>query len=724
MKRTAIFFFLLGALSLSAQNASTVETRALIQNFRQAKSVDKMSKELMNRFVIRQSNDGQYIGVTAKVGPAFDKELLSRDGIVVTSQVADIVAMRVPIERLESLQSAPGIVSFSVAHRAQPTMDNTRADTRTDSVQAGLGVPMPFNGEGVLIGITDWGFDYTHPNLTKKANPRIERAWDQYKTSGPAPAGFDYGTEHVGYDALKAAKCDTSNLYKYNTHGTHVAGICGGSGLANGHVVGQAPGVHFLLGSWFLDETSWLDQVAWMYKASKEANKRLVINSSWGMYTFSTLDGTSHLSQAINAYADSGIVFVTSGGNNGDCNFHIRHTFTDNDTLRSVASYYSSGIGQALIFWGEPTNQSNSGNFKVGFEFVSSDTVFRSPLYSTSDNINFLEGDIMTDSIAYHYDIMTESSNPLNQRPHILMNVSKARNYSLRIICIADEGTMVNVWNVANLANNAGNMGNDFVTGNFAGCVAGDKWYGIGEPACADKTISVAAHEADQVIAGQFQVGSLAYFSSNGPTLDGRYKPEISAPGVNVVSSISSYCDGIDDYHAYQQVVSGGHHYIWSKMSGTSMSSPAVSGIVALMLQANPRLTVDEIKEIIFTTARNDKRTGPLHQNDSISLQWGYGKIDALRAVNMAYDRLSIEDRGTIQPQLVAFPNPTRDRLTVLTGTDRMSTAELYSIDGTQVMSFNVSSEATVDISHLNKGVYLLRVKETSGVRTIKIVKD
>lgn len=234
----------------------------------------------------------------------------------------------------------------------------------------------------------------------------------------------------------------------------------------------------------------------------------------------------------------------------------------------------------------------------------------------------------------------------------------------------------------------------------------------------------MAAHEADQVIAGQFQVGSLAYFSSNGPTLDGRYKPEISAPGVNVVSSISSYCDGIDDYHAYQQVVSGGHHYIWSKMSGTSMSSPAVSGIVALMLQANPRLTVDEIKEIIFTTARNDKRTGPLHQNDSISLQWGYGKIDALRAVNMAYDRLSIEDRGTIQPQLVAFPNPTRDRLTVLTGTDRMSTAELYSIDGTQVMSFNVSSEATVDISHLNKGVYLLRVKETSGVRTIKIVKD
>ena len=728
MKKFVFSLFFFSALFAVAQNKSTIETKALIRDYSKAKSVEGMSQTLLSRLPIRQTPKGPAIGVLAKVDNRFDAETLKRDGIDITSRVADIVAMNVPLHKLESLESVPGIVLFSVAHRAAPMMDDTRFDTHTDSIQAGVGVPMPFNGSGVLIGITDWGFDYRHPNLNPKSNPRILRAWDQFKLSGPAPQGFDYGTEYKTYDELRAANCDTAGLYGYATHGTHVAGICGGKGTSSGQAIGQAPGAQFLLGSWYLDEPSWLDQVAWMYGVAKSENKRLVINSSWGMYTFSTLDGTSLLSQAINSYSDSGVVFVTSGGNNGDVNYHIQHTFeSDVDTLGSVASYYGSGIGQGLIYWGEPYGSEGYGNFKAAFALVNksdNSQVYFSPMFNTADDIIYTESYIVAGSDTIHYDIMTESANPLDNRPHALLNVGKNNDYNLVMLCYADSGTTVNVWNMANIANGAGNMGCNFTGTDILSCISGDYYYGIGEPACAEKTISVAAHDADRIKNGVFTPGTLAYFSSYGPTLDGRMKPEISAPGYNVVSSVSSWSDELSNYPAVYEAMSGGRRYTWARMSGTSMSSPAVTGIVALMLQANPYLTVDQIREIIFTTARNDNMTGPLIQNDSMSIRWGHGKIDALRAVNAAYDKLSVSQAAEITPQLVVFPNPTADFVTVRTGSNMPQPVEIFTIDGRKVMQTTLSGENIIDLSSLSKGVYFLRVSNSSSIRTAKIVKN
>ena len=728
MKKVVFFALLINVLAVCAQNRSTVETRAFLSNFEQAKGTAGMSQALLDRYPIRESQEGPAIGVMAKVDGRFDARALAAEGIVVTSRVADIVSMRAPLTRLSVLQHFPGIVTYSVAHRVAPEMDDTRVDTRTDSVQAGLGVPMPFDGEGVLIGITDWGFDYMHPNINKNSSQRIERAWDHFRLAGPAPEGFDYGTEIVGFEALKAAGGDTSGLYGYGTHGTHVAGICGGSGT-QGKAIGQAPQAHFLLGSWLLDEAAWMDQAVWMKNVAKEAGKRLVINSSWGMYTLSTLDGTSLLCQAIDAMSDSGVVFVTSAGNNGDANFHLRHVFGNDDTLTSIALYYSNGVGEALIYWGEPAEAGAAPQgFEVGFAMVKTDdpTVrYYSPLYGTEANIDFLEGYLMMDGDSVRYDVMTESSNPLDGRPHALLNVDKKSGWRLMMRCVADSSTMVNIWNVCNVQNHAGNTGCDFINGNIFGCQNGDKYYGIGEPACSRKTIAVAAHTADRYNnAGEYTEGDLTYFSSFGPTLDGQMKPEISAPGDNVVSSISSRCSDLSSYTAVLSTVLSGKHYIWSRMSGTSMSSPAVSGVVALMLQANPDLTTEQVRDILFSTARNDDKTGPLQENDSMSISWGYGKVDALKAVNAAYDLLGVEQAAQLQPDLVVFPNPAHDAVLLRTGSNRPQRMELYTIGGQRIGEQSVSSEAVVDLSGLPAGVYFVRVYDTCGVRTAKVVKE
>lgn len=660
------------------------------------------------------------ISFLAKMKPEYSTAMFEREGIVVGARAGNILTLCVPVDNLSSLERNPDIIQYSIAHRVGGiTMDKTRADTHTDKVQSGEDVinGSSLNGSGVLIGITDWGFDYTHPNINGVKNKIIERAWDHYRKAGPAPEGFNYGTEIVGFEALRDALGDTSNLYNYGTHGTHVAGICAGYGADDKHRFrGQAPGAHLLLCSFGLNESDWLDGVAWMHNVAKESGKRLVVNSSWGMYSFSCLDGRSLLSQAIDNLSNEGVVFCTSAGNNGDVNFHISRNFDENpDTIRTMANYYNyatDAIGQCLIMWGEEGH-----DFSACFRMRSEDsTIWAIPMVST-ENDTIIYDTLLCDTIRIPYRILVEHSNPYDNRPHIQMDVNKDLSLQLQLFIIAESGT-VHAWNVANKTNHAGNEGAAFSPGGNQGFDSGDALFGVGEPGCASKTITVAAHHADtwSYSGDTFFPGVLASFSSNGPLISGVQKPEISAPGYQVNSSISYWTDGT--YSPTAEKYAGGRTYIWSQMSGTSMSSPAVTGIVALVLQANPLLSTDEVREILFTTARNDSRTGDLHQNDSMSICWGWGKVDALEAVNKAIKKLSIEDAEKLQKPLLIYPNPTSSILFINTGCGEVVKVQIYNIEGECLLEKMIAYEGYVNINELVSGVYIIRV----GNRMEKLV--
>ena len=669
-----------------------------------------------------------HIDMLAKMVPNFDRSIFEKAGIVFGAQAGQIVTMSVPVESLPLLESAKEVLQYSISHTiAAPECNNNRFDTRTDSVHQGLGVVdnMPYNGEGVYIGITDWGFDYSHPNYNAgSGNLRLEMAWDHFKLSGPSPADKGYG-EGLNYgtlitESLRAAQGDTSNLYGYGTHGTHVAGITAGRGV-DGDQMGQAPGARLLFCSFGLGEKPWMDAVAWMKQVAQDSARRLVVNSSWGMYSFSTLDGTSLLSQAINAWADEGIVFCTSGGNNGRTSvpFHVSRTFRNDtvDTLRTVVVrasdiYTINETGQVLILWGEENH-----DFSACIRLRKNDsTIWQTPMFSTSAGDTVIYDSIVHEGVSTGYRVLVEQANPFDNRPHIQIDIDK-NSLQTQLFFTATEGT-VHAWNVANKENHAGNEGCSFSAGGRDGFTAGDALYGVGEPACAAKCISVAAHSADRYSqsSGIYRPGRIADFSSAGPLINGINKPEISAPGVDVVSSISYWTDG--SYPTYQSKYIAGRKYIWSTMSGTSMSSPAVTGIVALMLQANPTLSTDEVREIIFTTARNDSITGPLVASDSMDVHWGWGKIDALRAVNECVRRVSINDVETSRIPLRLFPNPATGMVTVHTGCGEQQTLSVYTIDGRLLMQTPVTTETTLDVSSWNRGVYILR----AGSRSEKLV--
>jgi serine protease AprX len=86
-------------------------------------------------------------------------------------------------------------------------------------------------------------------------------------------------------------------------------------------------------------------------------------------------------------------------------------------------------------------------------------------------------------------------------------------------------------------------------------------------------------------------------WSSSGETLDGHYKPDLLAPGANIISYMPG---GLLRDLAPSNIVDGAYF----KMGGTSMSAPMVTGVVALMLQVNPQLTPDQVKWILTNTTR------------------------------------------------------------------------------------------------------------------------
>lgn len=697
-----------------------ISVSAMAQTVRlDANGKSDASTQIALRKACKQSKagDNNEIRMLAKVGAHFDAQKLKVQGIVVGSRAGDVVTLRLTPDKAALLDGNADILQYCMADPVSPTLNHVRYDTRTDSVHAGLGLPQAYTGEGVLIGITDWGFDYSHPNFNNngESNRRLLRAWDQFKLSGPAPDGFDYGTVFNNRHDLLQAKCDTFGLYGYGTHGSHVAGIAAGRGI-EGNYTGQAPYANLVFASFILNSASWLDAVSWMKTVAKEEGKRLVINSSWGMYTLGPIDGTSLASQAINSLSDSGIVFVTSGGNNGDDYFHLSKTFSSNgqDTLRSLAQYYGSQeIGQGIIMWGEPGK-----SFKASYAMVRGEDSVCFRWVNTADGSFYLDSALVNGSDSLPFEITVEQANPFNNRPHVYINVGKNSNYEIHIAVTANDG-VVHVWNMTTLENGAGNMGAKFTQGRSLNYTPGDNAYGIGEPACAESCISVAAHHYDGTRPnGEPQYGVIASFSSKGPVLDGRRKPDLSAPGVNVVSSLNYYTTSV--YSAVMTYSYAGREYIWARMSGTSMSCPAVTGIVALLLEANPNLSAKHVREILTRTARNDEVTGPLHERDSISDEWGWGKVDALAAVNEALAHVDIRDADEkwFAKSLQIYPNPASTSVTILTGSHSPEKITVYTIDGRAIITSEIVMEGTIDVSQLPHGIYIVKC----GARTARLV--
>jgi subtilisin family serine protease len=248
--------------------------------------------------------------------------------------------------------------------------------------------------------------------------------------------------------------------------------------------------------------------------------------------------------------------------------------------------------------------------------------------------------------------------------------------------------------------------------------VAGNKQNGVSEPSVTSSVISVAAYGSEYYTAGGSQVGgAIASFSSIGPRYDGVLKPEIAAPGVSVASSISSYTD--NSFSQVASVAFNGRTYPFAKFSGTSMAAPMVTGIVALILEANPYLSAAQIKDIIIQTSREDTHTGVIPTNGSP--QWGWGKVNAYAAVKLALVTVGTEE---VEQEMhwSVYPNPVlKDlRFTVI---DELPT-KVQIVDQMGRLLTRAVQNASVNVSDLPSGTYWVRVEFNGRIQQQQFIKQ
>ncbi|MCA1029598.1 S8 family peptidase [Bacillus timonensis] len=118
----------------------------------------------------------------------------------------------------------------------------------------------------------------------------------------------------------------------------------------------------------------------------------------------------------------------------------------------------------------------------------------------------------------------------------------------------------------------------------------------IASPGISEKVITVGALD-DRNVADSRASHEIASFSSRGPTIFGKEKPDIVAPGVNIISlrSPGSYLDKMQGSNRVEND--------YFQLSGTSMATPICAGVVALVLEANPSLSPDEVKRRLIDGA-------------------------------------------------------------------------------------------------------------------------
>ena len=225
----------------------------------------------------------------------------------------------------------------------------------------------------------------------------------------------------------------------------------------------------------------------------------------------------------------------------------------------------------------------------------------------------------------------------------------------------------------ANIASRKG-----MIVVNSAGNSGSSSWHYIGAPADADSILSVGAVDENR---------DFAWFSSYGPTSDGRVKPTVVAQGRNTIVATSD-----------NGVLAG---------NGTSFSSPVIAGMTACLWQAHPNRTNMEIINAIILSSH-------LHENPNDSL--GYG------LPNFALgDLLLTEPKDQSISEIIAVvPNPisSNSHLYVYAANTNAMSMEVYDIKGNRINKFNFSltpqSNNQINLSFLRKnaiGTYLLKIR-------------
>jgi subtilisin family serine protease len=581
------------------------------------------------------TDDDSRVLVTVKVygGAA----ALVRAGFRATALSSHFASLRVSREELERLGQLHGVERIEERRLLHPTLNAAAAAVGAPAARASTG----FDGTGVLVGVVDTGVDFRHADLRDQhGHTRIEALLDLSATTDSRHPDLSESEGAVWLrDEIEAAlvaealgmtpavpvtEKDTSG------HGTHVSGIALGGGLGSGHglpagrYVGMAPGARLMAvqatrGGDSFSDADILSGCKFLIEQAAALGRPLVVNLSLGG-DGGPHDGSSSFEESLEELFPldmPGRALVVAAGNSGSLDRHAGvfalHDEVVLELLHPALDVHGEQVALEVWYDGDlsVTVESPSG---VRYGPIRGGSGLGSPAGLERVAIDNASGGIAENGLRDAGIVLASDGGALQEGTWKIRLAGRSTRLDAWIIESPDArvrfGESLSVDDRLELP---GTTRSAIVVGSF---VSKSSWINV-DGVAIERGLTLSAPSS---------------FSSPGPTRDGRFSPDLLAPGEFIASTLSAdapptlfssvfFVPG--DTPNYLIADDGVH----GLLRGTSQATPMVAGAVALLFQANPMLTAGQAREILRVSA---------HADTGFSPKSGFGLLDLFTALRLA----------------------------------------------------------------------------------------
>ena len=632
----------------------------------------------------------------------YEAEMITDESVVVT----------IPAKFIPVLSELEEVKHVFAPRQFYPLMADVRNEIGVTKVLTGEGLDSPLSAaDDVIVGVIDRGFEFAHPAFK-----------DRVVKYGISPVS---GTT----SSNMPSKDDTDD----NGHATHVTNIAAGSPVEGYDYHGIATGAKLILMPSSFQDNAIKKQAKAIKNYAEKEGKPWVINMSFGAVVGSH-DGTSQYDRDMDKLCGEGGIMVAAMGNERGLNLHAKRTIPADGEKVYVHMKCGDYDNQKNTF-SQLWSEANDGKAHMTIKLVIGQN--NKLYYPTNQelqkaNVQFTTG-INYDNQRQYAAVMGSISSLLTQ-----MRLSTTRPFYLMWEVSGKKDDTFHVW----MEHRWGGSIEACEVGSVKAEV-GDDDYLVGQGAASiPSAIAVASYnirDSYRSMNGRTQgfpegflgvANGMSAFSSEGPALSDDVKPAVAAPGGAVISAYSKNSRDFNkgNLSLTKKIRVDDEDFYYGVMSGTSMASPVVTGVVALWLQANPKLTPEQIMTILKKTSRKDENTGAADAN-GWNASAGYGKIDAYEGLKEALKLANAsgvnEVLNTEEP--VSLMKANNVWKVLFNNDESFANIRIYAVNGqmvynTQLQAPRRGQEHIINLTGFEPGMYLFHVETKLGTVTRKML--
>jgi len=614
----------------------------LILNISHSQSLNPFYKQLLD------SEPNKVFGFAIEKSEGL-KKVFIENGILIKYESKTHLFVNAPLKWMDDNSKSGVIPHYSFdPMQAELLGDTVRARRFVDPVHLGTGgLSQAYTGKDVVIGFIDYGIEINHPDfISANGDTRILRLWDQ--TNGSSFSSYGYG-KLWDSTSINNGSCTFPST---NDHGSTVAGVGAGNGLANGKNKGIAPDANIVFINLDLSagyQARIVDACDYIFKYADSLGLPAVVNIGIGSPYGGGHDGNDPYTEYVESLltAQNGRIVLASAGNYGNYgNYHLRGEVTSDTTFTWFKP--NPSFGNIVYFEIFSDTSESHFNFSIGANKSSGTYEFRgrSNYRDTYDQLGLLVADTIwngTNMIASYqtYSELVDSAYHLE----VYIDRIDSVNYNFSFLTEGTSGSY-DLWNRTNVLTNdiVENIPSSSVLPEIVKYQLPDSLNTLAAYFMnSEKIISVGNFNNRQSYIdfnGNFQdftsfpSGQINPTSSRGPNRLGYLKPDVSANGN--LSFAAAALSSLSNPGLYDKIIQDGWHY---RNGGTSMAAPVISGMAALYLEKCSSASFMDFKRDIINASDKDVHTGP-----TANYSYGYGKPNAL---NLMLDKDSISILGS-----------------------------------------------------------------------------